>query len=207
MECPRFRVDLSKVGKQPLVDWLTPEEPSRLLYNPVAGGQIAQTKRVVFDVLSRASVPIGAGKDPDQFLYVAGWGPDGKELWFYRMTRDFRRLDLMAADPLTGSSRVVLTETSKTFINGYEGGWDAEPGSAVWVARTFTPLWDRRQFLWLSEQDGWRHIYLRGGDGTLVRRLTSGSFPVHRIVAVDSKAGWVYFTASDDPKIERRPRR
>ena len=50
----------------------------------------------------------------------------------------------------------------------------------------------------MSERDGWRHLYLYDLNGTLIRRLTEGAFPVLRVVTVDERAGWVYFTAHAD---------
>lgn len=50
----------------------------------------------------------------------------------------------------------------------------------------------------MSERDGWEHLYLYSIDGTLIRRLTEGTFPVVKVVAVDEKGGWVYFTAHGD---------
>jgi len=52
------------------------------------------------------------------------------------------------------------------------------------------------RFLIVSERDGWQHIYLYGRDGTLMRRLTSGTWEADRIQHVDEKAGYVYFTGT-----------
>jgi len=50
----------------------------------------------------------------------------------------------------------------------------------------------------MSERDGWNHLYLYDLEGTLIRRLTEGAFPIVKVLAVDEKAGWVYFTAHGD---------
>ena len=50
----------------------------------------------------------------------------------------------------------------------------------------------------MSERDGWNHLYLYNTDGSLIRRLTEGMFPVDRVITVDEKTGWVYFTAGAD---------
>jgi Tol biopolymer transport system component len=105
-------------------------------------------------------------------------------------------MDLMAADAATGTTRVILTETQKTFVMGWEF-FDVD--QMDWL-RPITLLKDGKRFIWASERDGWKHLYLYDIDGTLVRRLTEGTFPVVRIVAVDEKAGWVYFTAHADPQ-------
>ena len=184
-----FRLDSRNVRRQPIVHWLDPAEQVDLDLNPIPGGAIQQLELAVVDVQSQRVVKIDAGPNRDQLLYVIGWRPDGKELLFYRMSRDFRRLDVMGADPETGASRVVITETSKTFIEGYTD----------WRSLLLTPLWEQNQFLWLSERDGWRHLYLYDFNGQLVRRLTSGSFPVTDVASVDRKRGWVYFFATSDP--------
>jgi dipeptidyl aminopeptidase/acylaminoacyl peptidase len=87
----------------------------------------------------------------------------------------------------------VLTETQPTFIKGIalNPGW----------ADLLTPLADGKRFLWISERDGWDHLYLYSLDGTLVRRLTAGSWPVLRVVAVDEKRGWVYFTGHGEARL------
>jgi len=62
-----------------------------------------------------------------------------------------------------------------------------------------TLLGDGRRFIWTSVRDGWSHLYLYDLDGTLIRQLTRGAFPVVRVIDVDEQAGWIYFTAQSDP--------
>ena len=53
-------------------------------------------------------------------------------------------------------------------------------------------------FLWLSERDGWKHLYHYSADGTLEGQLTSGNWEIRALEHVDAKNGWVYFTATRD---------
>ena len=64
-----------------------------------------------------------------------------------------------------------------------------------------------KSFTWISERDGWRHLYVVSRDGAKTRLVTPGAFDLHNpgsafgagyIVGVDSAAGWVYYTASPD---------
>jgi dipeptidyl aminopeptidase/acylaminoacyl peptidase len=89
---------------------------------------------------------------------------------------------------------VILTETQKTFVMGWEF---FHVNQMDWL-RTITLLEDGKRFIWVSERDGWKHLYLYNLDGTLIRRLTKGAFPVVRVETVDEKAGWIYFTAHAD---------
>ena len=52
------------------------------------------------------------GADTDIYLARADWAMDSKTLYVQRLTRDQKRLDILAVDPATGASKVILTETS-----------------------------------------------------------------------------------------------
>ena len=136
----------------PIVHWLKPTEEVEWQHFTKAGQALPQTELHVIDVLSKRRVQIDIGEDLDQYFSVIGWMPDGSEVLFLRMNRTFQRLDVMAADPETGESRIILTETQPTFIKGIAGN----PG---WT-NLFTLLPESGQFLWTSERDGWDHLYL-----------------------------------------------
>ena len=61
-----------------------------------------------------------------------------------------------------------------------------------------------KQFLWLSERDGFRHLYSYSSDGKQVRQLTQGSWEVTGIAGVDEAAGRVYYTSSETTPLERQ---
>jgi dipeptidyl-peptidase-4 len=90
------------------------------------------------------------------------------------------RLDLVAADIATGASRRLLRESSPHWVN---------------VSDDLRFLAARNQFLWSSERDGFRHLYLYALDGTLVRQLTRGEWEVGEVSGVSEPKGEVYFTA------------
>ncbi len=183
------KMDSRKVPKLPIVHYLKRTEGVDWVPYAKAGQGMPQTELLVVDIFTKQQFRIDTGKEPDEHIYILGWWPDGSELLFLRTNRYFKKLRLMAANPATGSARVVLTETQKTWINVHQQ-WE----------KFLTSLGDGQRFIWMSERDGWRHLYLYDVDGTLIRRLTQGSFPVVQVVAVDEKAGWVYFTAHADKK-------
>jgi dipeptidyl-peptidase 4 len=79
-------------------------------------GQRARAARRRGSWQRRESRWIDLGADPDIYLARVNWLPDGKTLAIQRESRDQRRLDLLFADIETGRSRIVLTETSDTWI-------------------------------------------------------------------------------------------
>ena len=181
--------DNRKVHHIPVVHWLKPEE-EQVEWQPYqhAGSTAALTDLYVIDVARREAIRIDSGEEPERQLRPAGWRKDGEEVYLLRTDRLIKRVDLLAADPRTGKTRLVLTERQATFVEGL----------ALNAANLFTPFSDGSRFIWRSERDGWSHLYLYQSDGTLVRRLTQGTFPVENVVAVDEKRGWVYFLARDD---------
>ncbi len=194
------KVDYREVPKIPVVHWLQPTaevdwvRPESSFTTTQAGAPLPRTELFVVDILSKRQVRIDTGKELDQHLHIVGWWRDGSELLFLRANRELKTVELMAANPVSGSTRVVLTETQKTFVSGI--------GLFYAVKSMLLQLEDENKFIWMSERSGWYHLYLYDRDGNLIRRLTKGDFPVVRIEAVDENRGWVYFTAHTD---QRRP--
>ena len=133
-------------------------------------------------------VKVDLGADADVYLARVNWSKDGKVLYVQREARDQRRLDLLAIDPATGKGKVILTETNPHWVD---------------LTDDFRPLRDG-SFLWSSEATGWRHLYLYGPDGKLVRKVTSGEWPVEQIEGVDETTATVIFSAHKDTPLERR---
>ena len=94
---------------------------------------------------------------------------------------------VLLGDVRTGDIRTVLIEKDKAWVNVQDITW-IESG---------------RAFLWLSERDGWQHLYRVGRkEGDMVL-LTPGEYDVVNLLSVDEKNGWVYFIASPDNPTQR----
>jgi len=118
--------------------------------------------------------------------YVNGfeWVPNADELFVRQLNRPQNTVRLFLADPEGGALREILVEREETWLDLHPVEWVDEG----------------RAFLWVSERDGWRHVYRirRQGGSTLL--LTPGSFDILSVEAVDEAGGWLYFLASpDDP--------
>ncbi|GAB4571870.1 MAG: S9 family peptidase [Rhodothalassiaceae bacterium] len=125
--------------------------------------------------------------ESDIYLSRVDWLPDGRRLVFQREPRDQKRLDLILVDTETGAQELLLSETSESWIN---------------LSHDLEFLKDGDRFLWSSERDGFRHLYLYRTDGTLIGRLTAGKWVVSSLVHVDEAAGIVYFTGFADGPLE-----
>ncbi len=59
------------------------------------------------------------------------------------------------------------------------------------------------QFTYISEKDGFSHIYLYGNSGALQKQLTSGNYDVTGLLAVDGTSGTVFYQAADETPLQR----
>ena len=121
---------------------------------------------------------------PDSFLISdVGWWPDSSAAYCYAQNRTQTWLDLVKFSPDgTGPIKRVFRDSTKAWIESH--------GPIHWL--------DDGSFLWLSERDGWKHLYHYSGDGTLKAQLTSGNWEIRALEHVDPKNGWMYFTATRD---------
>ncbi|MGA2399385.1 MAG: DPP IV N-terminal domain-containing protein [Steroidobacteraceae bacterium] len=161
---------------------------------PAAGDPNVLVRLGVADVRTGAVTWIDLGADPDFYLARVDWLPDGKTLAIQRESRDQRRLDLVFADIGSGASRLVLSETSDTWIE---------------LNDELTFLRKSREFVWASARDGFTHLYLYDYAGNLIRRLTAGPWCVddfrnRAIKGVDEKRRLIYFTATEKSPVERQ---
>jgi dipeptidyl-peptidase 4 len=117
------------------------------------------------------------------YAYRVGWTPDGSELTLNRTNRRQNIMEFTACGPATGSCRVIVREEWPT-------GW-------VMNSPPMRYLEDGKRFLWISERNGFRNIYLYDLAGKLLSTVTNHQFEVGSIEKVDEEAGVVWYTARD----------
>jgi dipeptidyl aminopeptidase/acylaminoacyl peptidase len=180
------RTDRRHLRTYPIIDWLDSDQPVREVHWSLAGEPLPRQELAFFEPSTGSEIPLDAGDTTDRLIIQLQWLPDGSELLFLRMNRTRSQVDVVAADPTTGSTRVVVSEASPTFVFGLR------------VGRPLVLLDDSRHLIWRSHRDGWSHLYLYSIEGELLRQLTDGPYPVGAVSRVDDD-GWVYFTANVDP--------
>ena len=127
---------------------------------PFAGEANAEVTPHLLDLATGEVRDVPFDASGDDYLVRVDWSPDGT-LAVQRQSRDQQRLDLLFVEPDTGDQQVVLTERADTWINLHSDLTFFEDGS---------------RFLWTSERDGFRHLYLYQKDGTPLDQLTEGDW-------------------------------
>lgn len=155
---------------------------------PKAGAPNPIVDVYIYDVDTKKTVHVDAHfGDPllGEYVYAVGWSKDGKELRFNRTNRKQSILEWVGCDPATGACRTLYREENPT-------GWVDNHIPMTWLEGD-------KQFLMISERNGFRNIYLHNADGKLVRPVTQHPFEVQSILKVDGKSIWYMARDGDTP--------
>lgn len=112
------------------------------------------------------------------------WSEDGREVYFDYNQRGHQLYRILAMDAATAAVRVVVEERAEAFVDYTNKTW-----------RHWLP--GDRELLWLSERDGFAHLWRIDAAGEQPpRQLTRGPWVVRRVERVDPEAGRIWFWAS-----------
>ncbi len=128
------------------------------------------------------------GNPKQHYIPRMEWsGPD--ELIVQQLDRKQQESKLIYCKTSDGTSRTFWAENDDAWVDLNSADIFGEPGGWKWVNKG-------QEFIWISEKDGWRHIYKISRDGKTVTLLTKGSYDIGVIKAVDEATNNIYFTAS-----------
>ncbi len=192
-----LQLDQARVATFPIVDFVPVRNEVQSQRYPKAGNPNS-IARVGVVSLARDGAP-GPERlvsfEPDDMYVVPDleWAPDSSTLAFQYLNRPQNELQLRflpvpdsPTAPL-GTPRTVLAERSETWIDHL--------GASLFLR-------DGRRFLWLSERDGFAHVLLCEVSGSC-RPVTSGPWIVDKLLRVDERTGFIYFTATEKDPRER----
>ncbi len=131
---------------------------------------------------------VDLGKDGDIYLARVDWNTDATGLSFQVQSRDQRRLDLRLWKRADQTIATLLSETSKTWIN---------------LHNELRFLKDGSGFIWMSERDGFKRLYLHQLDGTLKHALTPEGWVVDQLLAVDINNDRIFFASGGLDPLQR----
>jgi dipeptidyl aminopeptidase/acylaminoacyl peptidase len=171
---------------------LQPDYPS-MLY-PKAGDVLAIQQPVLFSVESRSEQVIGNEWFPNAFnISEVKWWKDSRGFTFEYNQRGHQVYRVIEVDAATGKARSLISEESQTFVdyrpvvmNQYDTGKTYRHDVA-----------DGQEIIWMSERDGWAHLYLLDGKtGNVKNQITKGEWVVRAVNRVDDEKRQIWFEAS-----------
>ena len=127
--------------------------------------------------------------DPrNHYLPEMTWTPDSAQVVFQQLNRLQNTNWVIGGNVKTGDTRVLFTDRDDAWVEVME--------SWKWID-------NGKRLLWLSDRDGWQHLYAVAVADQTLTLLTPGAYDVTALVGVDAKQGWVYFLASPDNPTQR----
>jgi dipeptidyl aminopeptidase/acylaminoacyl peptidase len=148
------------------------------------GDRIPLARPRLFDVAGRRPIAVSDEMFPNPWSVTAlRWQRDARRFLFLYNQRGHQALRLIALDAATGRAEAIIDERSETFID-YSG-------------KQFIQFLDETgEVLWMSERDGWNHLYLYdAATGRVKNQVTKGAWVVRRVERVDEQKRQVWFRA------------
>lgn len=184
-----WQFDSSRVGEFTMINNTDSLYPKTITFRHAKVGTTNSACRVgVID--SSGGVPLWF--DPskvnsrDHYIARMEWA-GSEEIVFQWLNRLQNKNQVILGDIETGEIRTVLTEKDDAWVNVQNISW----------------IDSGKSFLWLSESDGWQHLYRVSRANGDTQLLTPGEFDVVNLQSIDERNGWAYFTACPDNPTQR----
>ena len=148
------------------------------------GDRIAVDKPHLFDVPSKKEIPVGDDLFPNPWsIDNLRWLEDSSRFTFLYNQRGHQVLREVSVDGRTGEAKAIVDESSKTFID--------------YAGKTYGRFLDStKELLWMSERDGWNHLYLvDSAKGEVKNQITRGEWVVRKVGPVFEDDRVIWFTA------------
>jgi dipeptidyl aminopeptidase/acylaminoacyl peptidase len=149
------------------------------------GDEIPIRKPHLFDAENLQEIPIPDHLFPNPWtINDVRWMPDSSEFLFVYNQRGHQVLRIVAVNARSGSTRAVIDEVSDTFVN-YSGKFFCDYVNEM------------REIVWMSERDGWNHLYLYDTlTGKVINQITQGEWVVRGVDRIDQQERQIWFRAS-----------
>ena len=188
---PGYRREVHYVESSP-ADQLQPKHSTREYAKP--GDTLDVAQPVLFEVEAKKQIIVGNSLFPSPYsLSRPVWWHDSRAFTFEYNQRGHQVYRVIEVDAGTGKARALISEESPTFI-------DYRPLVANQrdTGKKFRhDVEDGKEIIWMSERDGWSHLYLYdGATGKVKNQITKGNWVVRAVEKVDEGKRQIWFLAS-----------
>ncbi len=185
---PGFRREVTRVISSP-PDQVQPKVAVQ--FYPKPGDAVDIDRPVVFHIETNTQLQVPFDQFPNPYtMSPLIWRKDSRSVTFEYDQRGHQVYSLFEVNADTAAVRIVATDRTATFIN---------------IGRRFTHDVGGmgREIIWMSERDGWNHLYLYNGlTGRVKNQITRGEWVVRDVVKVDDDKRQIWFAANGMRKNE-----
>lgn len=128
------------------------------------------------------------GDPRNNYIARMDWAANSDEIVIQHLNRLQNTNQVMLGEAKTGRVKTIHTDRDEAWVN---------------VVNDLNWMDKGKMFTWVSEQDGWRHVYMISRSGDMVKLVTPGKFDIVNIEAIDEKGGWLYYIASPENPTQR----
>ncbi len=154
---------------------------------PKAGEANSKVDIYIYSIVSGSSKKCETTSDADQYLPRMQWNLNSSYLAIQRLNRHQNKLDILKANPVTGATSILYTETNQYYIEIHD-----------WIPN------EAGDWLHLSEKSGYNHLWCLDGKSNKEKQITKGIFDIGEFYGYDDKKGMAYFNAGKDVATERQ---
>lgn len=184
-----YRFDETNVRQFFYTVWGASNYPDQIVYKyPKAGEVNASVKIGVYDLSSTETTWIHADENPDHYIVRVNWTNSSDRLALRKMNRLQNVQDLLVYSTKTKQLELLKKEENAAWIEEND-------------ALTF--LSDGSSFLYMSEEDGYNHLYYYTDNGKKSNQITKGAWDVTEVVGVNEKRKEIYFMSAEESPMER----
>jgi dipeptidyl-peptidase-4 len=182
-----WQFDTSGVEEFTLINNTDSLYPTLKRFKHTKAGQTNSAVRVgVLDITDGKTTWVSVDGDPrENYIARLRWMSPAKFM-IQRLNRDQNVNSVLVVDSETGNAKTLFTDTDKAWVETCDKIFELDNG---------------KRFTWISEKDGWRHVYFVDAITGEMICATPGNYDVIELLHVDDQQ--MYFVASPKKPTQR----
>ena len=183
-----YRFDESEVPEY-TVQYFTGLYPENYTYKyPKVGEKNAVVSIHIYEVASGKQVKVDLGTETNQYVPRIKWTQDATTLCVFRMNRWQNILELLLADVTTGKAKLMYKEVNDRYLE---------------INDHLTFFNANNNFIWMSERNGYNHLYIGNVSDGKLTQVTRGAWDVTDFYGMDEKSKQLFYQSAEVSPMER----
>jgi len=190
-----WQTQVADVPTIQITDWEGQYPEWTVMPFPKVGQENSEMHIGVVDVASGETRWMDVGLADEHYVPRIYWTSDPNTLAVVTLNRRQNDLQLHFFDVESGERRLVMEEQSEAWIDIFDFFAN--------VQHYFFFPEGVEEFFWISDRDGYNHLYRYSYDGELLNQVTEGEWVVTRVEGIDADTGTIYYTGTEESPLQR----
>ncbi|MDR1683674.1 MAG: S9 family peptidase [Candidatus Symbiothrix sp.] len=155
---------------------------------PKAGQKNSSAACFVFDTENKTTQKMNVPLDADGYIPAIHFTENIDQLMVMTLNRQQNNFNMYVVNPKSAVAKLVLHDKSEYYID------------SDWI---LSIAFSKNNFAYVSEKDGYAHIYLYSMTGVPEKQLTSGRWDVTSLYGYDETTKTVYYQSAEESPLHR----